>query len=77
MAAPALAQDAPREFGQTPAGRQFGNQLVPDPSPAPAAKPAAHAKTPAGKPVATAAAKPPANASYATAQAKAATPKKN
>jgi len=44
MAAPAVAQDAAREFGQSPSGRQFGNQLVPDETSAPAAKPAKSAK---------------------------------
>lgn len=73
MAAPALAQDAQRQFGQSPAGRQFGNQLVPDQTPAPAAKPAAFARKPVAKP-AQAAAKPRSNARAATAEARAAIP---
>lgn len=73
MAAPALAQDASRQFGQSPPGRQFSDQLVPDQTPAPAAKPAARATKPAGKP-AQAAAKPRTNARAATAEGKAPTP---
>ena len=49
IAAPVWAQDAPREFGQTAAGRQFGDQLAPGPDQAPPATAAARPRKAAVK----------------------------
>lgn len=86
MAAPALAQDTARQFGQSPAGRQFGDQLAPGPDQTPAAAATAKgAKKTAAKPDATvkgakktaakkvATAKPGASSHHSSVDAKAAT----